>query len=144
MSYVGSIGKVMSESGPSTVLETIYGKVTVTHILTGKAIARALCGFFMLESVLTSRLLPQFFPEVVSKEYAENENDITSDMDDGSSSYETESDYDINEDNDDGVTSEDPVRNENNVKQLSDIEVKNIESLCDVIQKDYQRGLDEI
>ena len=27
---------------------------------------------------------------------------------------------------------------------LSDIEVKNIESLCDVIQDDYQRGLDEI
>lgn len=144
MSYVGSIGKVMSESGLSTALEIVYGKVAVTHILTGKAIARALRGFFMLESVLTSRLLSQFFPEVVSKEFAENENDITSDMDDGSSSDETESDYDINEDNDDGVTSEDPVRNENNVKQLSDIEVKNIESLCDVIQKDYQRGLDEI
>ena len=67
-------------------------------------------------------------------------------MDHGSSSdeTETESDYDINEENDYGVTSEDPVRNENDVKQLSDIKVKNIESLCDVIQKDYQRGLDEI
>ena len=58
-------------------------------------------------------------------------------MDDGSSSDESESVYDINEDNDDGVTSEDPVRNGNNVKQLSDSEVKSIESLCHVIQKDY-------
>ncbi|KAG1714419.1 ATP-binding cassette sub-family B member 8, mitochondrial [Nymphon striatum] len=49
---------------------------------------------------------------------------LMSDMDDGSASDETESDYDINEDNDDGVTSKDPVRNENNVKQLSVIEVK--------------------
>ena len=126
MSYVGSIRKVMSESGLSTALETVYGKVAVTHVLTGKAIARALRGFFMLESVITS----QFFPEVFSKEFDENQNDITSDMDDGSSSDDIESDYDINEDNDDG---EYPVRNENNVKQLSDIEVKNSESLCNVI-----------
>ena len=51
MSYVGSIGKLMSQSGLSTALETVYGKVAVTHILTGKAIAKALRGFFMLESV---------------------------------------------------------------------------------------------
>ena len=137
MSYVGCIGKLMSQSGLSTALETVYGKVAVTHILTGKAIAKALRGFFMLESVLISRLLSQFFPEI-SKDFSENKIDIMSDMDDDSSSYGTESDYDINEDNDDGVTSDDPVRNENNVKQLSDIEFKNIESLCDVIQKDYQ------
>ena len=49
-----------------------------------------------------------------------------SDMDNGSSSDEIERDYDINKDNDDGVTSEDPVINENNMKQLSHIEVKNI------------------
>jgi hypothetical protein len=30
------------------------------------------------------------------------------------------------------------------VKQLSDIEVLNVESLCDVIRNYYQRGLDEI
>ena len=108
----------MSESGLSTTMETVYDKVAGTHILTGKAIARALRGFFLLESVLTSRLLSQFFPEVVSTEITENENDIM-DMDDGSSSDETERDCDINEENDDGVTSEDPVRNKNNVKQLS-------------------------
>ena len=81
MSYVGSIGKLMSQSGLSTALETVYGKVAVTHILTGKAIAKALRGFFMLESVLTSRLLSQFFPEI-SKDFSENKIDIMSDMDD--------------------------------------------------------------
>ena len=57
MCYVGSTGKVMSECGLSTALKPVYGKVPVTHILTGKAIARAHRGFFMLESVLSSRLL---------------------------------------------------------------------------------------
>ena len=59
-------------------------------------------------------------------------------MDDGSFCDETDNDYDISEDNRDGVASRDPVRNENNMRQLPDIEVKDIESLCDVFQKDYQ------
>ncbi|KAG1651905.1 Kelch-like protein 12 [Nymphon striatum] len=49
-------------------------------------------------------------------------------MDDSSASDEMENDYDINEDNDDGVTSKDPVRNENNVKQLSVIGVKEVKN----------------
>ena len=41
MSYVGSIGKIMTESGLNTAFETVFGKVAVAQILTGKAIARA-------------------------------------------------------------------------------------------------------
>ncbi|KAG1675111.1 hypothetical protein GQR58_014823 [Nymphon striatum] len=73
---------------------------------------------------ITDTLLRKLY----SNKFSENENDITSDMDDGSASDEIESDYDINEDKDDGVTSKDPVRNENNVKQLSVIEVKEVKN----------------
>ena len=44
MSFAGSIGSLMSGSGLAESLETCYGKNTVKHMLSGKAIARALCG----------------------------------------------------------------------------------------------------
>jgi len=42
MSFLGSIGTVMKGSGLSECLQTIYGENAVTHIETGKAIARAI------------------------------------------------------------------------------------------------------
>ena len=44
MSYMGSIGAIMKESGIYESLETIYGSNAVEHILSGKAVSRA-CGF---------------------------------------------------------------------------------------------------
>ena len=41
-SYVDSIGKVISEYGLCTELETVYGKVAVIHILIGKIILQEL------------------------------------------------------------------------------------------------------
>ena len=39
MGFAGSIGTLMGSSGLSSALETIYGPVSVTHMLSGKAIA---------------------------------------------------------------------------------------------------------
>ena len=57
MSFMGSIGTIMENSGLSTVLETIYGSVSVKHMLTGKAIAMSLRGNFIVESALMAHLL---------------------------------------------------------------------------------------
>ena len=39
MSFLGSIGKVMEESGLGTALKTVYTPVTVSHMFSRKAYA---------------------------------------------------------------------------------------------------------
>ena len=46
MSFLGSLGTMMRGSGLSECSEMIYGANAVKHILTGKAIVRALRGHF--------------------------------------------------------------------------------------------------
>ena len=44
MSFLGCIGKLMECSGISELLEMVYASNTVTHMLSGKAAARAIRG----------------------------------------------------------------------------------------------------
>ena len=39
---VAAIGSLMGSSGLSDIMQTLYGENTVKHIMTGKAIARAI------------------------------------------------------------------------------------------------------
>ena len=57
MSFVGSIGTLMDGSRISDVLKTVYGDSTIKHIQSGKAIARALRGHFLVESALQLNLM---------------------------------------------------------------------------------------
>ena len=52
MSFLGSIGNLMAGSGFAEVLEECYGPNTVLHMMSGKAIARALRGYFLVDSAL--------------------------------------------------------------------------------------------
>ena len=47
MSYIGSIGKLMEDSGLHEALETCFGSVTVGHMMAGKAVARAVRGYIL-------------------------------------------------------------------------------------------------
>ena len=47
-SFVGSIGSTMDGSGLQQIIETIYAPNTVSSIMAGKAIARALRAHFIL------------------------------------------------------------------------------------------------
>ena len=60
--FVGSIGSFMENSGLSAALETIYGPISVKHMLTGKAIAMSLRGHFLVESALMTNLLSTCLP----------------------------------------------------------------------------------
>ena len=62
MSFAGSIGSLMKGSGLMEALQNVYAENTVEHILSGKAIARALRGHFLIESALTTKLLRKFIP----------------------------------------------------------------------------------
>ena len=62
MSFIGSIGHLMKRSGISEVLGTVYGSNAVEHMISGKAVLRALRGHFLVPSALNTKLLSSFFP----------------------------------------------------------------------------------
>ena len=61
MSFLGCIGHIMSDSGLREVLETVYADNAVTHMLTGKAIARAIRGHNLVSMALQSLLVSEVF-----------------------------------------------------------------------------------
>lgn len=52
MSFLGSIGKIMEGSGLVEALQCCYGPNAVTHMISGKAVDRAIRGHFLTESAL--------------------------------------------------------------------------------------------
>ena len=57
MSFLGSVGHLMAGSGLQQVLEVVYAENAVKHILSGKAIARAIRGHFMIHAALNTKLI---------------------------------------------------------------------------------------
>ncbi len=48
MSFLGSIGHLMAGSGLQELLEIVYAANSVKHMLTGKAISRAIRGHLLV------------------------------------------------------------------------------------------------
>ena len=61
MSFAGNIGTLMHGSGLEVALDCIYDKVTISNLLSGKAIATALEAHFLVESSRMTLLLKLFF-----------------------------------------------------------------------------------
>ena len=57
MSFRGCIGHVMASSGLQELLELIYAPNAVVHMLSGKAIARAVRAHFIVDAALNSMML---------------------------------------------------------------------------------------
>lgn len=57
MSFLGSIGHLMGGSGLKELLELIYAPNAVDHILTGKAVSRAVRAHILLDAVLNALLV---------------------------------------------------------------------------------------
>ncbi|KAK6181746.1 hypothetical protein SNE40_009537 [Patella caerulea] len=57
MSAVGSVFTVMKGSGIEEALNCIYGPNAIVHIMSGKAIARALRSLFLLDATLSYKLM---------------------------------------------------------------------------------------
>jgi len=57
MSFLASIGSVMAGSGLTEVLECCYGSNTVTHMISGEAVKRAVRGHFFVETALRILML---------------------------------------------------------------------------------------
>lgn len=73
MSFLGSIGHLMGGSGLHELLEIIYAGNTVGHILSGKAVARALRGHFLIDAALNALVAARVFKVDMSHERTERE-----------------------------------------------------------------------
>ncbi|WAR13570.1 hypothetical protein MAR_027750 [Mya arenaria] len=62
MSFLGCIGHLMQNSGLQELIETVYAPNTVTHMLSGKAVSRAVRGHILVDSALKSFLVERVFP----------------------------------------------------------------------------------
>jgi len=62
MSFLGSIGTVMSGSGLQELMGLVYGADTVQHMLAGKAVSRALRAHLLIQSALVTVLLKHIVP----------------------------------------------------------------------------------
>jgi len=71
MSFLGTIGYIMSGSGLQDVLQSIYAPNAVTHMLTGKAVSRAIRGHFLVDTALHTLLLNKVYPSAIPSELLE-------------------------------------------------------------------------
>lgn len=53
---------MMAGSGLAELLQVLFGSDTVSHMLSGKAYARAIRGHFLVESALMTKLLKHLMP----------------------------------------------------------------------------------
>ena len=60
MNFLECIGATMNNSGLKDIIETIYGSNTIEHMISGKAISRAIQGH-MIDSFLDGMLLSKAF-----------------------------------------------------------------------------------
>jgi hypothetical protein len=83
MSFLGCIGHLMANSGLSEVLEVVYGSNAVIHMLTGKALARARRGHFLVDAALNiiilARALHMPFPTMLQESSEDDSQDHVSD-----------------------------------------------------------------
>ncbi|CAC5377772.1 unnamed protein product [Mytilus coruscus] len=76
MSFVGRIGYLMSGSVLMNIFETVYASTAVSHMLSGKAIARAVRGHFLVDTALTALILSNIYGIPVPKiEVSSEENE---------------------------------------------------------------------
>lgn len=61
MSFLGCIGHLMAASGLHDLLELIYASNAVVHMLTGRAIARAIRGHLIIDAALNALILAKVF-----------------------------------------------------------------------------------
>ena len=72
MSACGSVGNVMKGSGLEEAMGQVYGPNTVNHIMTGKAIIRALRAHLLVEKSLMTKLVSEVLPRELEQTGSED------------------------------------------------------------------------
>ena len=121
MSFLGSVGFIMSGSGLQDVLQTIYAQNAVAHMLSGKAVARALRGHFLVDTALHAILLSKIYPTM---ELSDNQDEDRSSVD---------------EDNipDDGISMCDPFQGDNKTADDAECSIKVVHNEDDQVGAEH-------
>ena len=77
MSFLGSIGHLMAGSGLEEVLELVYAKNAVTHMLTGKAYSRAVRGHLLADSALNALLASKAYNITLPSKRDDNASEVS-------------------------------------------------------------------
>ena len=115
MSYLGSIGGIMKGSGLTDALNLIYGNNAVEHMISGKAVSRALRGHFLVESALTIKLMCMLVKE--------DDNDIDEDTQPSSSNIKSDQEKSDEEEEKEG---EDNLLETEEFHKINIIKLKNL------------------
>ncbi|XP_069109699.1 uncharacterized protein [Argopecten irradians] len=88
MSFLGCIGHLMGNSGLHETLETVFASNAVGHMMSGKAVQRALRGHFLVDTALHAILLSSIYDITLpmGKEETNNEDSRNEHLNDDSSS----------------------------------------------------------
>ena len=89
MSYLGSIGHTMANSGLKQVLETIYAANTIEHMLSGKAISRAIRGHIIVDASLNGMMLSKILETPLEVENTQQRGETPTAVSDISTRSET-------------------------------------------------------
>ena len=77
MSFLGCIGYLMTGTGLKELLELVFASDSTTHILTGKAVLRAIRGHLLVDASLNAILTSQAFQEDVGCITDPSKSDVT-------------------------------------------------------------------
>ena len=131
MSFVGTFGYLMGNSGLKELCETIYASNTVDHILSGKAISRAIRAHILIDSALNGLLLSKALDQPL---FEDASNDATHDatnvagicLDDAPESLAAVLQHDYQR----MMAGRDPLQNDNPSQKVQELLNKEIESLA--------------
>ena len=153
MSFLGSMGSVMKGSGLSEATETIYGVNAVQHIMSGKAVSRALRSHMLIYSALTTKIISKFLPAYINENIPDDEGQsIIEDKEVGSVETEAQNYAEDNEEINENEEIELIASNEDSDEwkklleelNLKDIDPKKLKNLVDSIMNDKNNALDII
>ena len=76
MSFLGCIGYLMAGSGLQEFLELVYAKNAVVHMMSGKAIARAIRAHFLVDAALHALMVRDTFNVPITVESNEDDDQV--------------------------------------------------------------------
>ena len=74
MSFLGSIGHLMTSSGLQTMLDSVYAENTVPNMLTGNAISRAVRGHLLVVAALHAIIMSEIYNSPIIMDNDEESN----------------------------------------------------------------------
>ena len=133
MSFLGSIGKLMKGSEISEALQTVYGKNAVEHMMSGKAVTRAIRGHFRTSSALFTKLISPIFQASFDQNNTQPDNDIY-----------VNNTHDVSEENDNSDLDYSKEENDENKiinadDQLSEAEITSLGELYKITEKSQKK-----